>query len=178
MWVWPQVPLGGPPPPPPPCALQTPPPPTNLGRPLLAKRAKGGWGEERRRGRGGRGFGLREGSSNYNGGWGGPSKQQLGPDPHLGAPNCGSLGTSWYEVGQHQLLKARSLQCGSWLQTSQLQIWMLLWILGWLFSTCFFFFFRLSGKSKVLVFFWVWSFNMHAPYILSADDLGHFSGIL
>ena len=35
-----------------------------------------------------------------------------------------------------------------------------------------------SGKSRVLVFFWVWSFNMHAPYILSADDLGHFSGIL
>ena len=29
-------------------------------------------------------------------------------------------------------------------------------------------------KSKVLVFFRVWSFNMHAPYILSADDLGDF----
>ena len=46
-----------------------------------------GWGEEGRRGRGGKGFGLREGSSNYNGGWGGPSKHQMGPDPQLGAPN-------------------------------------------------------------------------------------------
>ena len=37
---------------------------------------------------------------------------------------------------------------------------------------------QLSGEGKVLVFFWVWPFNMHAPYILSADDLGHFFGIL
>ena len=73
---------------PPPCA-PGPLPPTSLGRPLPepCKRSQGGWGEERRRGRGGRGFGLREGSSNYNGGWAGPSKHQLGPDPHLGAPN-------------------------------------------------------------------------------------------
>ena len=35
-----------------------------------------------------------------------------------------------------------------------------------------------SGKSKALVFCRVWSFNMHAPYILSADDLGDFSGNL
>ena len=35
-----------------------------------------------------------------------------------------------------------------------------------------------SGESKVLVFSWVWPFNMHAPYILSADDLDDFSGIL
>ena len=35
-----------------------------------------------------------------------------------------------------------------------------------------------QGKSKVLVFFWVWSFNVHAPYILSADDLDDFSGVL
>ena len=35
-----------------------------------------------------------------------------------------------------------------------------------------------SGKSKALVFFRVWSFNMHAPYILSADDLGDVSGSL
>ena len=34
-----------------------------------------------------------------------------------------------------------------------------------------------SGKSIVLVFFRVWSFNLHAPYILSADDLGDFAGI-
>ena len=63
-------------------------PPTSLGRPLPepCKKSQGGWGEEGRRGRGGKGFGLREGSSNYNGGWGGPSKHQLGPDPHLGAP--------------------------------------------------------------------------------------------
>ena len=32
-----------------------------------------------------------------------------------------------------------------------------------------------SGESKVLVFFWVWPFNMHAPYILSADDLDDFA---
>ena len=87
MWVWPQVPLGGPPPPPH-CALG-PLPPTSLGRPLPEPSKKsqgGGWGEEGRRGQGGRGFGLREGSSNYNGGQGGPSKHQLGPDPHLGLP--------------------------------------------------------------------------------------------
>ena len=35
-----------------------------------------------------------------------------------------------------------------------------------------------SGEGKVLVFFWVWPFNMHAPYILSADDLDDISGIL
>ena len=34
-----------------------------------------------------------------------------------------------------------------------------------------------SKKSKVLVFFRVCSFNMPAPYILSGDDLGDFSGI-
>ena len=34
-----------------------------------------------------------------------------------------------------------------------------------------------SGEGKVLVFFWVWPFNMHGPYILSADDLDDFSGI-
>ena len=37
---------------------------------------------------------------------------------------------------------------------------------------------KTSGKSKVLVFVMVWSFNMHAPYILSTDDLGDFSGVL
>ena len=60
-------------PPPPPCALG-PHRPTSLGRPLPkpCKKSQGGWGEEGRRGRGGKGFGLREGSSNYNGGWGGP----------------------------------------------------------------------------------------------------------
>ena len=39
MWVWPQVPLGGPPPPPP-CALG-PLPPTSLGRPLPEPCKKG-----------------------------------------------------------------------------------------------------------------------------------------
>ena len=34
-----------------------------------------------------------------------------------------------------------------------------------------------SGKSQVLVSFRFWSFNMHAAYILSADDLGDFSGV-
>ena len=36
----------------------------------------------------------------------------------------------------------------------------------------------ISENSKVLVVFRVWSFNLRAPYILSADDLGNFSGIL
>ena len=35
-----------------------------------------------------------------------------------------------------------------------------------------------SEKCKVLVFLLVWSFNSHALNILSADDLGEFSGIL
>ena len=35
-----------------------------------------------------------------------------------------------------------------------------------------------SGKSKVLVFVRVWSFNVHPPYILSTDALGDFSGML
>ena len=35
-----------------------------------------------------------------------------------------------------------------------------------------------SGESKVLVSFWVWPSNMHAPYILSADNLDDFSGTL
>ena len=69
------------PPPPPPCALGPLPP-----LPEPCKKSQGGGGKRKRRGRGGKGFGLREGSSNYNGGWGGPSKHQLGPDPHLGAP--------------------------------------------------------------------------------------------
>ena len=72
MWVWPQVPLEGPPPPP----LLGPLPPHRTGppRPGLpehCKKSQGGWGEEGGRGRGGKGFGLREGSSNCNGGWGG-----------------------------------------------------------------------------------------------------------
>ena len=33
-------------------------------------------------------------------------------------------------------------------------------------------------KGKVLVFFWVWPFNMHAPYIVFAVNLDDFSGIL
>ena len=63
----------GRPPPPPPCDLG-PLPPHQPGPPppgALQKEPSGGWGEEGRRGRGGKGFGLREGSSNYNGGWGG-----------------------------------------------------------------------------------------------------------
>ena len=98
MWVWPQVPLGGPRPPPP-FALG-PLPPTSLGRPLPepCKKSQGGWGEEGRGGLGGKGVGLREGSSNCNAMNGGgdrggePSKHQLGPDPHPGAPNMASPG--------------------------------------------------------------------------------------
>ena len=33
-------------------------------------------------------------------------------------------------------------------------------------------------SARMVVFFRVCSFNVHAPYILSADDLGDFSGIL
>ena len=80
----------GPPPPPPSTPLRPGPlPPTSLGRPSqrLAKRAKGGGEKREEEGEEGMGFGLREGSSNYNEGWGGPSKHQLGQDPHLGAPN-------------------------------------------------------------------------------------------
>ena len=60
------------PPPPPPCALG-PLPLTSLDCPLPepCKKSQEGLGKEGRRGRGGKGFGLREGSSNYNGGLGG-----------------------------------------------------------------------------------------------------------
>ena len=40
---------------------------------------EGGGGSE------GKGWGMREGSSNCNGGDGGPFKGQFGPDPHRGA---------------------------------------------------------------------------------------------
>ena len=84
MWVWPQVPLGAPPPHP--LAPQDPSPPHQPRPPppgALQKEPRGMGG--RGRGQEGKGFGLRAGSSNYNGGWGGgPSKHQLGPDPHLG----------------------------------------------------------------------------------------------
>ena len=45
-------------------------------------------------------------------------------------------------------------------------------------SSCRFSLPTFSERFKVLAFFRVWSFNVHAPYILSADDLGDFSGIL
>ena len=79
-----QVPLGGPPPPPPLSPLG-PLPPTSLGRPLPepCKKSQGGWGEEGRRGRGGKGFGLREGSSNYNGGWGGRTPNTTWGQTHI-----------------------------------------------------------------------------------------------
>ena len=80
MWVWPQVPLGGPPP-------ST--PLRSLGRPLPepCKKSQGGWGEEGRRGRGGKGFGLREGSSNDNGGWGGALQTPVGARPCVCNPH-------------------------------------------------------------------------------------------
>ena len=85
MWVWPQVPLGGPPPPPP-CALG-PLPPNSLAAPSrsLAKRARGvgGRGKERA---GREGVWLEGRVLQLQWGMGGPSKHQLGPDPHLGAP--------------------------------------------------------------------------------------------
>ena len=68
------------------CRLEAPPLHPSLSRPLPepCKKSQGEWGEEGRRGWGGKGFGLREGPSNCNGGWGRPPKHQLGPDPHLG----------------------------------------------------------------------------------------------
>ena len=55
---------------------------------------KGEWG--------GKGYGFREAPSSCNpGGWGGPSKGQLGPDPHLRAldlGNCSTVGVrAWIE---------------------------------------------------------------------------------
>ena len=88
MWVWPQVPLEGPPLPPslPPPHPRTPPPTPDWAAPSrnIAKRAKGGWGEEGGRGRGGKGFGLREGPSNCNGGWGGTLPTPVGARPASG----------------------------------------------------------------------------------------------
>ena len=71
---------GGPSPPPPP-APQDPSPHTRLCRPIPehCKKSQGGRGEEGGRGRGGKGFGLREGASNCNGGWGGtPYTREMG----------------------------------------------------------------------------------------------------
>ena len=48
-------------------------------------RGVGGRGRERA-GRGGKGFGLREGSSNCNGGWGGTLQTPVGPDHIWGLP--------------------------------------------------------------------------------------------
>ena len=73
VWVWPQVPLGGPPPSTP-CALGP------------CRKSQGGWGEDGRRGRGGKGFGLREGSSNDNGGWGRPPNTSWGQTHIWGLP--------------------------------------------------------------------------------------------
>ena len=64
-----------------PLRLRPLPPPHQPGPPppkASQKSGRGGWG--------GKGCGLREGSSSYDrGGRGGLSKRQLGPDPHLGA---------------------------------------------------------------------------------------------
>ena len=66
---------------PPPHQPVAPPPGTLQKAPgrVRGKRDGGGWG--------GRGCGLREGSCSCKGVWWGPSKGQLGPDPHLGALN-------------------------------------------------------------------------------------------
>ena len=80
MWIWPQALLGSP---------SAPLPHTSPGRPFLehCKKNQGGGGKREGEGGdwGGKGCSLREGSSSCNGGWGGPSEGQLGPDPHLGA---------------------------------------------------------------------------------------------
>ena len=82
MWVWPQVPVRGPsairPRTPPPRQPEPPPPGASQKEPR-------GWEEEGGGGWGGKGCGLREGrlQSCNGGGWRGPSKRQLRPDPHL-----------------------------------------------------------------------------------------------
>ena len=76
-------------PPPTPLRPRTPPPPPPPAWAApsrsLAKRAKGGGGEEGRRGRGWKG--LREGSSNYNGGWGDPPNTSWGQTHIWGLPS-------------------------------------------------------------------------------------------
>ena len=84
MWVWPQ---GGPPPPPP-CTLGPLPPPQPGPPPpgALQKEPRGVGGK--REGEGGEGRVWLEGRVlQLQWGMGGPAKHQLGPDPHLGAPN-------------------------------------------------------------------------------------------
>ena len=84
MWVWPQVPLGGPSPSAP-LRYGTPPPhQPGLPPPSALQKEPGAMGG-RGRGWGGKGCGLREGSSSYNEGTGGTLKGWVGPDPHLGA---------------------------------------------------------------------------------------------
>ena len=88
MWVWPQVPLEGPPPPLPPLHPRTPPPhQTGLPCPGALQKEARGWGEERGRGRGGKGFGLREGPSNCNGG-GGTLETPVKARPTSGSSLC------------------------------------------------------------------------------------------
>ena len=97
MWVWPQVPLGGPPPFIPPWALG-PLPTTSPGRPLpepCKKSQRGVVGKREGRGRGGKGFGLREGSSDYNGGWGGTLQTPVGARPTSGGSQYDMRRTGW-----------------------------------------------------------------------------------
>ena len=77
-----------PPPPPPPCTLGPHPPHQPGPPPGALQKEPRGVGEEGRRGRGGKRFGLREGSSNYNGGWGGdPPNTSWGQTHIWGLPN-------------------------------------------------------------------------------------------
>ena len=92
MWVWPRVPLKSPPTPLRPRSLGPlpphqpgPPPPGALQK---EPRGVGGRGKERT---GREGVWLEGRLLQLQWGLGGPSKHQLGPDPHLGAPNTRSV---------------------------------------------------------------------------------------
>ena len=92
-----------------PLRLRTPPPHQPGPHPpgALQKEPGGGWGEEGRGTWGGKGCGQGRVLQFQWGGWRGPSKQQLGPDPHLGALDYSGgtyLGTS--ARGSRKILKS------------------------------------------------------------------------
>ena len=103
MWVWPQVGLGLPSFSTPPCA-PGPLPHTSLGRPLpeRLKKSQGVGGEEGGRGWGGKGHGLREGSSSCNGGMGGTLQRAVGARPTSGGSR------SWQCTTLKQLIARNS----------------------------------------------------------------------
>ena len=103
MWVWPQVPFGGRPATP--LRPRTPPLLTAWAAPSrsLAKRAKGGGGKREGEHGEGMGFGLREGCSNYNGGWGGTLQTLVGARPTSGGSQFFASKDVWRVQGCFEL---------------------------------------------------------------------------